>query len=351
MKKMLIIQSRILHYRKAFFNELSNSFDLTVIHSGKATVNSNDRYREIITKERKIGPFFVQNKIFKSFIDDKYDIVIAEGNLRYIISILLSIFMQNKCRFGFWGTYLGTNVIVNKFWKYYTKHRNIFHLFYSKHDMEIFEKFNVGENKLFLANNTFHVQKRIKSFEASEKKLILFVGSLDARKELHVLIQAFAEILYGIPSNIDLAIVGDGVENAKLQNQVKTLNLQDRVKFYGQITELEILEDLYKRAYFSVSFGQAGLSVLQSFAYGVPYLTKINSISGGEKYNIIQNKTGFFCQDNIESLKYYMLLLILNTELRHHLSKQCYEHYTYNCSLSAMTDGFINASKLNTNAI
>ena len=51
--------------------------------------------------------------------------------------------------------------------------------------------------------------------------------------------------------------------------------------------------NFYKFAYCSISYGQAGLSVLQAFAFGVPFLTTENAISGGEKHNIENGKNGF----------------------------------------------------------
>ena len=134
-----------------------------------------------------------------------------------------------------------------------------------------------------MANNTFDVGERSKCFQEPEKNTILFVGSLDQRKELDVLLKAFSEIIEVIPKSINLVIIGDGEEKENLIKLIEKLSLKKRVSMKGKITSNVDLIEYYKKALVNVSFGQAGLSVLQSFGYGVPFITKINAISGGEK--------------------------------------------------------------------
>jgi glycosyltransferase involved in cell wall biosynthesis len=93
---------------------------------------------------------------------------------------------------------------------------------------------------------------------------------------------------------------------------VVSLKIQNRVIFKGKITSNKDLIEFYRNAFVSVSFGQAGLSVLQSLGYGVPFITKKNAISGGEITNIIDKYNGFLCEDSVESLKEKILLIIKN---------------------------------------
>lgn len=53
MKKVLILQNTILHYRKALYNELSKNYDVTILHSGKVSKNQDDYYNEIVCKNKK----------------------------------------------------------------------------------------------------------------------------------------------------------------------------------------------------------------------------------------------------------------------------------------------------------
>ena len=59
---ILIIQNKILHYRKAFYNELSTYHNITVLHSGDSILDNQDLFDEIIVDVIKFGPFYIQKK-------------------------------------------------------------------------------------------------------------------------------------------------------------------------------------------------------------------------------------------------------------------------------------------------
>ena len=125
---------------------------------------------------------------------------------------------------------------------------------------------------------------------------------------------------------------------------MKENNLSDRVIFSGRINEPEALKKCYQEAIFSVSYGQAGLSVLQSLGFGVPYVTSENAISGGEISNIKHGENGFFCSD-LQSLKRVMISLASDIDLARELGKNAFEYYSLNCSVDNMVDGFLDATK------
>lgn len=175
------------------------------------------------------------------------------------------------------------------------------------------------------------------------KNSILFVGSLNERKENDVLIKAFNSIKNEIRKDINLVFVGDGKEEDYLKALVQELQLNERVIFIGRINDADRLIDFYKEAIVSVSFGQAGLSVLQSFGFGVPFVTKRNAISGGEKTNIKHGENGFFSEDNITSLESILIRLINDIEYSRKLGKFAYEYYTNFCTIENMAKGMVSA--------
>jgi len=341
-KKILIIYNYILHYRKPFFNELAKSYDVTVLHSGKKSVEEIDAYKEIITPVRSVGPFFVQGGVLNEVSNPKYDVVISLFDVRWVAILLFLLFKNKKKYYVLWGAWITSNSIANKLRCYFLKKADA-NVFYTYEAKLGFSNLNIPPNKMFVANNTFDVGDRIKSFEYPIKNRVLFVGSLDSRKENNVLLKAFSNIIYKISPDIILTFIGSGSEKNILLELVLELGIENRVQFLGRINDTNILKNYYKEAIVSVSFGQAGLSVLQSMGYGVPFLTKINAISGGEKSNIKTGYNSVFCNDSQKSLEDSLIKLCNNIESSRELGKCAYNYYEKFCTIQNMTQGFIDA--------
>ena len=341
MKRILILQNKILHYRKSFFNELSKNYDVTVIHSGSKSVNTNDIYKEIIVDVNSFGPFFIQKGILREIRKDKYDVIISMFDLRWINNILSLYLRPKKTKFIWWGAWLTNSKIANFFRVKLSKLKNVNSIFYTKESMNDFISLGVSPNNSFLANNTFDVGDRIKSYENNIKNKVLFVGSLDKRKQNDILIRAFHRI--NKENKIILCIIGDGAELSYLKSLVKELKIEKNVTFEGKITDVNTLKNYYRESIVSVSFGQAGLSVLQSLGYGVPFITKINAISGGEKTNIIDGYNGFFCEDSLESLEKKIKLICSAEEKYRDMGKNAFNYYSEYCTIENMVQGFIDA--------
>lgn len=116
----------------------------------------------------------------------------------------------------------------------------------SKQDMV--EKFDVEPNKVTvtrLAVDTDHFSPRSGERE-SNNPYILFVGTRDKRKNVPLLIRAFASIAKNIPHT--LVIAGKpGLRTDGAEAQARTLGIEDRVKFLGFVS-YEELPELYSKA-------------------------------------------------------------------------------------------------------
>lgn len=341
-KKLLIGYNYILHYRIPLFNQLSVKYDVTVVHSGKKMASPNDSFKELIVPLYKFGPLRIQPRFLKEVYNSKYDIIIALFDVAWITTVI-SIFAHNKkAKFILWGAWITKSRLAN-YVRVLTAKKVDANIFYTQQARQDFLDRNLNPTKLFVANNTFDVDEQVHSYSNSIKNRILFVGSLDERKQNEVLIHAFKNIIFKIPYNISLTFVGEGTQDSLLKNLVKELELSSRVEFIGKIDKNKFLKVYYEQAIVSVSFGQSGLSVLQSFGYGVPFLTKSNSISGGEKSNIKHGFNGIFCDDKIESLEENLLKLCLNIPLARKLGKNAYNYYKEYCTMANMTQGFLDA--------
>jgi glycosyltransferase involved in cell wall biosynthesis len=103
---------------------------------------------------------------------------------------------------------------------------------------------------------------------------ILFLGRLAPKKRVSDLIDAFARIADSIPET-DLVIVGTGPKGDDLRAQVSELDIDDRVKFEGRVSD-EAIPRYYRRASLfvlpSVWEGHP-LTLLEAWAAEAPVIT------------------------------------------------------------------------------
>ncbi|ALO35964.1 hypothetical protein CMT41_15460 [Colwellia sp. MT41] len=109
------------------------------------------------------------------------------------------------------------------------------------------------------------------------KNEILFVGRLVEKKGLCYLISAMPEIIKQQPSAY-LTIIGFGPEEKDLKEQVKTLNLENKIIFKGAITQRKLAQYYQCAALFVAPFIEAksgdqeglGLVLVEALACGCP---------------------------------------------------------------------------------
>jgi glycosyltransferase involved in cell wall biosynthesis len=125
-------------------------------------------------------------------------------------------------------------------------------------------------SKLHLVNyGVDHATYQVRAGVPRHGKRVLYVGELNNAKGVDVLLEAFARVKTSVP-DAQLVIGGKGRDAASLQNQARSLGLND-VEFRGFIPEAE-LPDLYASAavmVFPSRYG-FGLSSLEAMACGTP---------------------------------------------------------------------------------
>ena len=108
-------------------------------------------------------------------------------------------------------------------------------------------------------------------------RYILFVGTLEPRKNVTILLQAFAQVMAETPQD-DLGLViagGRGWGSEDYLATVDALKLRDRVRFTGFVED-DHLPDLYRGALLLVYpslYEGFGLPVLEAMACGTPVIT------------------------------------------------------------------------------
>ena len=125
--------------------------------------------------------------------------------------------------------------------------------------------------------------------ERSTTPLFVYLGRLKKYKRVDVVIRAFSTL--NVP-NATLEIAGTGDYRASLERLVKSLHLEDRVKFLGFIPEDEKIH-LLRRAWASTLASPKegwGISNLEAAACATPVIA---ANSPGIRESVIDGKTGF----------------------------------------------------------
>lgn len=166
-------------------------------------------------------------------------------------------------------------------------------LFYMPEPMPVWTARGVPPETLFVAHNTVAVVQT--PYSPKGRKDFLFVGSLYAQKRVDLLIDAYREARSSCISQKSfpvLHIVGGGDEEPALIEKARREGLEGCVIFHHSVYDETVLSRLFQQSLLCISPHQAGLSILKSFAYGTPFVTRKDAITGGEIYNIRDGENG-----------------------------------------------------------
>ncbi|MBO5477503.1 MAG: glycosyltransferase [Clostridia bacterium] len=164
---------------------------------------------------------------------------------------------------------------------------------------EILKSSNSKANVVNIPNM---IDKNTKEYTAQyNNNQIISVGRLEKEKDFETLIDVFA-ILYKENKNITLKIAGEGSQRAALEEKIRGLNLQEKVKLLGRISSDEINEELAKSKLFILtSLGESfSLVLCEAMECGVPCISF--NIDVGPK-EIIQNGYNGILVDNRDKEK------------------------------------------------
>lgn len=199
--------------------------------------------------------------------------------------------------------------------------------------------YNGYDDKIFYPKN-INDQESIKSKYLLKKNFILFVGSIEPRKNLKTLIKAYNILDKSLQDKFDLVIVGaKGWQNSDIHGLIKQ---NKNIKFLGYIDD-DNLSVLYSSAtvfvYPSVYEG-FGIPPLEAMACGCPViLSDIEVFREIYKDNVI-----FFDAINENDLKEKLFSLLSDIDLREKLSKSglCYcKNFSWTKSAKEHSDLFL----------
>jgi glycosyltransferase involved in cell wall biosynthesis len=190
----------------------------------------------------------------------------------------------------------------------------------------IVREFNYNPKKISIVYNGVSPKKHIPQQHTKiTAPYILFVGTLEPRKNLEGLLTAYAQLDTHIRDDAHLVIAGGkGWGDVNLTHIIEQLNLKSHVHLMGYVTEEE-LDSLYANALFLAMpslYEGFGLPIIEAMSHGRCVLTSKNSSmpeAAGKAGHLID-------PFNIDSIKQGLLTMITNEAIRHDLESHAKKH-------------------------
>lgn len=158
----------------------------------------------------------------------------------------------------------------------------------------------------------------------TDENYILFVGTLEPRKNLSRLIEAYAMLSESLRSKYSLMIVGGkGWGDENLDEIIDYFKIRKYVKILGYVSNKKLVH-LYSNAYLFVMpslYEGFGLPVLEAMSLGVPVVAS-NTSSLPE---VVSDTAILVSPKSVSSIKNGIEKLLSNNKLRQKLSKAALE--------------------------
>jgi glycosyltransferase involved in cell wall biosynthesis len=208
---------------------------------------------------------------------------------------------------------------------------------YSTAGAEEYAALGIPRERLFVAHNAVssapsHMPVRVE--RGGNPPQILFVGRLQARKRLDLLIQACA--ILGM--DIDLTVVGDGPSRTELSALAS--DTYPRTTFTGVLRGRE-LEDQFMNADLFVLPGTGGLAVQEAMSYGLPVIV---AEGDGTQNDLVSGGNGWLVPvGDLDSLTAAMREALHDPARLEKMGMRSYEMVRDRFNIDSMTDVFLNA--------
>jgi len=168
-----------------------------------------------------------------------------------------------------------------------------------------------------------------------DKYIVLFPGSLQWHQGLDIAISAFAEVKRQVPKAEFHIYGGSGGDmKSSLKRQVKSLDLEDSIKFYGgvplhEMAQLIVNADLGVVPKRADSFGNEAFStkIMEFMSQGVPVVVSRTKI---DLFYFEEGDVHFFRSGDSQEMAKAMLEVIHQPDLRESLVERGYEYVERN---------------------
>lgn len=132
--------------------------------------------------------------------------------------------------------------------------------------------------------------------------VLLYVGRIIKEKNIGFQLEVIKRVKELTNKKFVFLLVGDGKNMQEFKKLAKTLEIEDYVKFIGQINDTKLLYSIYKQAnllFFSSLIDSDGLTIVEAAFNSVPSLV-IEKTGGAER--IANNENGFITTSDKEDI-------------------------------------------------
>jgi len=301
--KIIILYNKLFHYRIPVWNELAKMCDLTVAYSegdGRAPEGMEVLFRILYLPAKDFKGFVLQKTNIRKLCR-QYDAVIAYGNIAWLKYSTLPWFNRTPVIYhtiGVSASY-GKGFDEHKEWD---KIRNFFYskadalAFYTDYPIAKYESMGIPREKMFVAPNTVAVAP-VK--DKVKKNTLLVIGTLYKEKGIQILLDVYKKLMPVCDLPL-LNIIGKGPDYDTINQWIQDNGMQNLIVLRGAIYDIDEKAKFFAQALACISPKQAGLTVLESMGYGVPFISTKNAITGGELFNVHNGVDGVVMENEAE---------------------------------------------------
>ena len=309
------------HYRTALYKQMAENLDCDFYFGDrlKQKIKLAD-YSDFVSfkgvlRNRFFGyHFYWQSKSIGIAL--KYDKILIDGEIYNLSAwvILLLGFLLNK-KVYLWGHgWYGREGFFKKIAKK-TFLGLAFHNFvYGEYAEKLMLNEGFSHKKLSVIYNSLDYQKQLSirqklvkgdifdNYFKNKGKVVIFIGRLTKEKKLWMLLQLVSKL--NMTQSVNAVIVGNGEEKVMLMDEAAKLGVDERVWFYGDCYDEELISELLFNADVCISPGNVGLTAIHSLTYGCPVITHNDFPYQGPEFEVVNDGfTGtFYERNNITSL-------------------------------------------------
>jgi len=356
----LALQQRVLPaYRATFFDLLAEAFTGGLsVFAGQPQSDENISTAQelrvaqlVLTKNKHFfrvqSPFYrcYQSGIIRWLERWQPDALIVEANPRYLStpSAIRWMHARGKPVLG-WG--LGAPQVIGRLasWRLRAREKFLHSLdgiiAYSQRGAEEYRQAGIPVERVFVAPNAsaprpqYPLPERPREFAG--KPRLLFVGRLQERKRIDILLQACSALPQGLQP--ELRIIGDGPARAGFEHLAQ--EIYPAAQFNGAHYGAELKADFIWADLFVLP-GTGGLAVQQAMAFGLPVIV---AEGDGTQGDLVRSENGWQVPDNdVDALRAALIEAISDAPRLRRMGAESYRLVVAEINLERMVGEFVNA--------